>query len=519
MAKTRIVPRGAIFVEALGDSPMFSEYGKNTSFLIYAGNKKFLVDCGANPFARLGHDGLANLGALLVTHSHDDHRRWFTEMALYRYYHPGIKMKLPVLATENVLEELCISGQSALERTLTFDRKSATETPVADFIEQIPIGPRAKYVASTIKLDRNGGPVWRIIERATGRIVPPEKGKVVLRIKGSNPRMLMVDEATGAWVEPEHFYEFGDPTFYEDDPRDYVEAETGMRIRAIKAPVWHGPSAIGLLIETSASRLAFSGDTVYDPELWEELTQKREQSLPMSKAGFTDSAVLYGDINKYIERVWSRRRLEKALHIFEGYALFHEADFEGSIVHTRHSKLLTHPAKPQVVTHVPDVFTSPYPIANRTKVYVVQEKAVREICRQGPMPFIADIYHRDSAGNMYAGFADDAGSFGFFTDQKGNYKLLMLDDIPTKVEKRYTLYRDIDGGYYENPKADETLRLRPDGQVELLKSTAAGSSGSVVADLRPMLTARFLEQKNRAGGAQAPEQKGAKRHGTHTLPA
>ena len=95
----------------------------------------------------------------------------------------------------------------------------------------------------------------------------------------------------------------------------------------------------------------------------------------------------------------------------------------------------------------------------------------------------------------------------------------MLDDIPTKVEKRYTLYRDIDGGYYQNPKADESLRLRPDGQVELLKSTSAGSSGSVVPDLRPELTARYLEQKNRDSSENAQDKKNRKRHGTHTLPA
>ncbi|MGH7143484.1 MAG: hypothetical protein ACREJ2_05035 [Planctomycetota bacterium] len=519
MAKTRVVPRGAIFVEALGDSPMFSDYGKNTSFLIYAGYKKFLIDCGANPFARLGHDGLANLGALIVTHSHDDHRRWFTEMALYRFYHPGIKLKLPVVATETVLEELCISGQSALERTLTPDRKLATETPMEEFIEQIPIGPRAKYVAAAIKLDRKGGPVWRIVERATGKIVPPEKGKVVLRNKGGRPRMLMRDEASGAWVEPENYYDFGDAAFYEADPRDFVEAETGLRFRAVKAPVWHGPSAIGLKLETSSTHLAFSGDTVYDPELWQELTAERQQNLPLSEAGFRDAAVLYGDINRFIQRVWSPERLARALAMFEGYALFHEADNEHSIVHTRHSKLLTHPTKPQVVTHVPDVFTSPYPIANRTKVYVAQGNQVREMGRQGPMPFIADIYHRDSAGNMFAGFADDAGEYGFFTDQKGNFKLLLLDDIPTKVEKRYKLYRDIDGGYYQNPKSDESLRLRPDGQVELLKSSAQGSSGSVVEDLRPMLTAKYLEQKNNAADRKAEDKNSPKRHGTHTLPA
>jgi hypothetical protein len=135
------------------------------------------------------------------------------------------------------------------------------------------------------------------------------------------------------------------------------------------------------------------------------------------------------------------------------------------------------------------------------------------------MPFIADIYHRDSAGNMYAGFADDNGNYGFFTDQKGNFKLLMLDDIPTKVEKRYMMYRDIDGGYYPVPKADETLRLRPDGQVELLKSTSAGSSGTVVPDLRPELTSRYLEQKNKQNSENAGEKKNQKRHGTHTLPA
>lgn len=514
MAKTRVVPRGAIFVEALGDSPMFSDYGKNTSFLIYAGYRKFLIDCGANPFARLGHDGLANLGALIVTHSHDDHRRWFTEMALYRYYHPGIRRKLPVVATDNVLEELCISGQSALERTLTPDRKMATETPMEEFIEQIPIGPRAKYFATSIKLDRKGGPVWRIMDRATGKLVPPEKGKVVLRNKGGRPRMLMRDDATGAWIEPECYYDFTDAAFYEEDLRDYVEPETGLRIRAVKAPVWHGPSAIGLLLQTSSTRLAFSGDTVYDPELWSELTLPRQQDLPMSQPGFLDASVLYGDINRFVERIWSQQRLERALTIYNDHALFHEADAEHSVVHTRHSRLLTHPAKVQVVTHVPDVFTSPYPIANRTKVYMVQEKQVREMGRQGPMPFIADIYHRDSVGNMYAGFEDANGSFGFFTDQKGNYKLLLLDDIPTKVEKRYTLYRDIDGGYYQNPKTDETLRLRPDGQVELLKTTAGGSLGTVVEDLRPQLTAVYLAEKKKG-----TEAKNIKRHGTHTLPA
>ena len=69
-----------IEVEVLGDSSLFSRDGKGVSYLVRAGSTSLLLECGANPFWKLGPEGVAGLSGVIVTHSHFDHHRYLEQM-------------------------------------------------------------------------------------------------------------------------------------------------------------------------------------------------------------------------------------------------------------------------------------------------------------------------------------------------------------------------------------------------------------------------------------------------------
>ncbi len=358
--------RAGIEIEVLGESSLFSRSGKGVSYLVRAGGTRLLLECGANPFYRLGPEGVAGLSGVIVTHAHFDHHRYLTELALYRRY--GLKRALTVLATEAVHADLRECCRSALVPTLSDDARRMIDVPYSRFIRAFRMGPRARYRLEGCR--RAGKTTWRVVDAASGRRVDPRRAKAVVGAPDTRPRMLVFDRAYGEWVDPEQFYAFGDRAFYLGGNRPWRCRKSGLTVRAFGAPSWHGPNSAAMVFERGGAKLAFSSDTVYDPELWADLAEtRRPQRLPLSRARFLAAECVRGDVNRMIERAWSRRRLEAALSAYDGAVVFHDADYPGSVVHTIYAKLSAAAGgaaarwKGLVLTHTPERFTSLHPIA------------------------------------------------------------------------------------------------------------------------------------------------------------
>jgi glyoxylase-like metal-dependent hydrolase (beta-lactamase superfamily II) len=358
--------RGGIEIEVLGESSLFSRAGKGVSYLVRAGGTRLLLECGANPFYRLGPEGLAGLSGVIVTHAHFDHHRYLTELALYGRY--GLGRALPVLATEAVHSDLRECCRPALVPTLSDDARRMIDVPYSKFVKEFRLGPRARYRLEGC--ERGGKTAWRVVDASSGRAVSPRKAKAVVGLPGTRPRMLVFDAAYGEWVDPEQFYDFGDRAFYLGGNRPWRCRKSGLTVRAVGASSWHGPSSAAMVFERGGAKLAFSSDTVYDPELWADFAErKHRQRLPLSRGRFLKAGYVKGDINGMIERTWSRRRLRAALSAYDGAVVFHDADYPGSVVHTIYEKLSAAAGgvsarwKGLVLTHTPERFTSLHPIA------------------------------------------------------------------------------------------------------------------------------------------------------------
>lgn len=376
-----------IELEVLGDSSLFSRDGKGVSYVVRAGRTSLLLECGANPFWNLGPEGIAGLSGVIVTHSHFDHHRYLTEVALHSRY--GLGRPLPVLTTEAVAADLHDCCAPALVRTLSDDARRTIDVPYSKFIRNVRLGPRARY---RLESRARGGRVrWRVIDARTGRGAGPRRAKAVVGRDGTRPRMLVFDREYGEWVEPFSFYEFSDGAFFRGGNRRWKCPDSGLSVRAVSAPSWHGPSSTAIVFERGGSRLAFSGDTVYDPDLWAGLVEtKRRQQLPMSRRKFLAAEEIHCDINRLVERTWSRRRLEAALSAYDGAVVLHDADYTGSVVHTIYAKLSAVAGgasarwKGLVLTHTPDVFTSMHAIAYTGAKFRVTSRGLAGV-KDGPV--------------------------------------------------------------------------------------------------------------------------------------
>jgi len=54
----------------------------------------------------------------------------------------------------------------------------------------------------------------------------------------------------------------------------------------------------------------------------------------MSQKDFESASVLYGDINDFIERVWSEERYQAAVGAFEDAIVIHDVCTDPTAVHT-----------------------------------------------------------------------------------------------------------------------------------------------------------------------------------------
>jgi glyoxylase-like metal-dependent hydrolase (beta-lactamase superfamily II) len=134
-----------ITVHVLGDHGPFSRVGKSVGYKLRIGQSVFLLDCGAPLFQQIGGHGLKEVEGLILTHCHDDHKRWFTDLALLFRYAPDMRKKLRLFTTEAVYDDLREASIPALTKGLSDDSKTVTDVAFEDFINYRIIAPRARY--------------------------------------------------------------------------------------------------------------------------------------------------------------------------------------------------------------------------------------------------------------------------------------------------------------------------------------------------------------------------------------
>jgi metal-dependent hydrolase (beta-lactamase superfamily II) len=490
-----------ITVRILGDSGPFSKLGKSIGYQITIGKTTYLFDCGATLFQQIGGQNLKNVKGVIISHCHDDHKRWFTDMAIFNRYAKDITNKVHLLASEDVNSELFSMAQPALDRTLSDDSKTIIDVPYDRYVDYSMLGPAARYRIAAMD-EGDGKSRFCIIDRE-GNIPGPERAKIVISDITKRPRMLFRDPDLGEWVEPESFYAFSSNLFYEENKNVFSDPE-GFTIEAIKAPVWHGLPNIGIKIRTQSETLIFSSDTVHNTDLWKQLyKEKRNQNLQMPRMEFESASVIYGDINDYIERTWSEQRYEEAVKSFADAVVIHDISVRDSIVHTSYDvlKKTTLNSSKTILTHSPDMITSEWVLSGMEKRFRIKGDDFFEISGDKLYPMNADIYHKEN-GRYYVGYKNDNGNYLVY---KKDGMLYLSDKEVSGGLFRVDIYEDVSGKYF--PKIEDESRVyreRKDGKVEIVEYTDNGSRGEIVEDCRPRLAAERKEKsKLRVRNSQA----------------
>ncbi|MBI5366430.1 MAG: hypothetical protein HZA54_05305, partial [Planctomycetes bacterium] len=492
---------GGIWFDVMGDSGPFSKFGHSIGYRVRGKASAYLIDCGAPLFEVLTEAELRDLRGIIGTHSHDDHRRWFTDLALYKRYIAPKRERLRLITSETIQEEFAKTSRGALERSLTPDSKQVVEVPYGDFVEPCVIGPRARY---RIRPVPQGGDAWawRVVD-ADGEVVAPADAKVVIagREGANRPRLLFRDPASGEWVEPESFYAYGQRVFYEENQNALRDEESGFEIRALKSPIWHGPPTIGVEIVSADERLVFSSDTVFNPDLWQALAEEyHPQRLPMGREAFEQASVIYGDINHFIERTWSPERLADARAAYEGATVIHDVGDRGSVVHTDYDQVVRAGGPFAMLTHSPDRFVSEYPLAITGKTFRVLGGTIFEEVAGELLELNADVYYR-SFPHAYVGYRSSKGDYRLV--DKGGYVAVVKrgEESPYPTKFYFDMYRDVKGQYLVEPGPNADYVTRPDGRIERVEWDEKGSRGGPVKNLRSEVTARRARER----GAEAAE--------------
>ncbi|MBZ0156954.1 MAG: hypothetical protein K8I29_12190 [Alphaproteobacteria bacterium] len=478
-----------IIVRILGDYGPFSRMGKSIGYQVIIGRSSYLIDCGSPLFQQIGGFGLGEVKGMVITHCHDDHKRWFTDLALFNRYAPDIDHRVMLLTSEDINDELIRSSGPALEKSLSDDSKSVVDIAYEEYVEHRTIGPRARY--RIVSREEGAGKSGLYVVDREERVVEPDRAKIVISAKTKRPRMLFKDPEYGEWVEPESFYSYSSDIFYEPEKNGYCNEEEGFTIEAVKAPVWHGIPGIGIKVRTERESLVFSSDTVNDRELWKQLcSEKREPRRGMAERDFEAAAVLYGDINDYIERVWSGERYRDAVRAFDGAVVIHDIAIRNSVVHTDYRKLgnAVLSRERTILTHSPDRMTSEWVLSRAGKFFVIRGGSFSEKVGERLYPLNADVYHKE-AGRYYAGYRNEEGKYTVY--EKDGVLGIPLNGQEGEGTPLYRidLYEDISGRYFPRLEGGNmTYSERGDGQVERVEYSAAGSRGEVVPDHRDRLS-------------------------------
>lgn len=476
--------KSGIIFDVIGDSAPFSVIGKSSGYMITAGDRPYLVDCGAPIFHYLGDEGVRKIKGVFATHSHEDHRRWFTDFALYKLYHPAIKGKVRLITSEVIHEEYEKNSRGALERSLSPDAKKVVDVPYDIFVESILMGPSSRYRIKYVRKPGEEGIVWRVVD-SDGNIADPKKAKVFIHPKANRPRMLFKDEEHGEWVEPESFYPFTATCFYHDDYNDYVDEKAGLTARAIKSSAWHGPPSIALKFTTEKESFIFGADTVYSRELWESLHREHHpQKMHISQREFDEAPLVIGDINDYIERTWSRERFERAITAYEGSVVIHDIAKMNSVVHTDYPCIAYEKFDNMLYTHCPDSLVSERPILRSGKRIRVIGKEVFEEVNGELFPFDADIYWRNF-GQDFVGYKRKKGMYRIVKQENGLLEVDAEEEDAPNTLMRVDIYEDIEGQYFPRIHSPfEDYWVRPDRLVEKLTFEEEASKCELVENLR-----------------------------------
>jgi ribonuclease BN (tRNA processing enzyme) len=500
------VATDGILVRVLGDYGPFSAMGKSIGYQVSIGDGSFLVDCGSPLFQQIGGHGLKVIKGLIITHCHDDHKRWFTDLSLFSMYSPDIPHKLPVYTSENINEGLLVSSGPALNSSLSSDSRMVIDHNYRDYVDFRPLAPRAKF--RIVRQDTGAGCSHLVVVDAHGETLGPERAKVVISTVNGVLRLLFKDPHYDEWVEPEQFYPFSSTTFYEEHRNTYHDP-SGYTIEAINAPVWHGLSSIGIRFSTATESLVFSGDTCHDTELWQRLhSEKRPQKLSGSPEEFAAAAVIYGTINDYIERIWSHERYQEAIKAFDGAVVIHDIAARNSVVHTDYGRLehtVLHKER-TILTHSPDTMTSAWALSNAGKSFLIHNGTFCEMVGSERFPMDAAVYHKQG-GKYFVGFHNPDGDTTIY-EHDGSLNLGGKWDREKSRELfKVDLYEDV-GGRYLPKLADgdaSTYMLRADGTVELVTSSSDGSRGVIVESLRGRLANRGSETLKKTAIRQGGE--------------
>ena len=484
-----------ISVKVLGDYGPFSRIGKSIGYQVTIGESCYLVDCGSPVFQKFGGHGLKQIKGLIITHCHDDHKRWFSDFALFNKYAPDVNHKLHLMTSERINSGLVESSLQALAMSLSFDCRQVVDIPYDEYVDFTAIAPRPKYRIA--QLCEAPGVSRLVVLDNSDRVVPADLAKIFIGTSGV-PRMLFKDPPSGEWVEPESFYPFSSPVFYDENWQPFRDAE-GFAIEAMNAPVWHGVPSIGVKFSTGSDTVIFSADTNHDLELWQELYQiKIPQQRKVSDSEFDAASVITGDINDYIERIWSKERYQDAINSFTTGITIHDIAVRKSVVHTDYRRLehTTLEMGRTILTHSPDKMTSAWLLSEAEKEFFIKGDSLMEVVADQPMEVIGDFFHKED-GRYFVCLKSATGEYGIYEQDK----VLSLSTDPfrssdSQLVAQVEIYEDISGQYFPKLSREGShYRKRPDGRVELVEYAAKSSSGKIVEDQRPRLTAEFNQRR------------------------
>lgn len=471
-----------IVFDVMGNTSPFSMMGESSGYKITVNNRSYLLECGSPVFASLGYKGIAEIQGIFATHSHEDHKRWFTDIVLFTFYNPLFKHKVKLISSEPVLEEYEKNSKGALERSLSPDSKRIVDIPYHGMVQNVVIGPRGKYLI-ILRSMGNGSYHYQVEDRK-GNLVGPERAKIFINQAANRPRLLFRDPETGEWVEPESYYPFSSQAFYEEDQNIFHDEVAGLTVEAVKSSAWHGVPTVAYRFKTARNSLFFSADTVYKPVLWKDLCgEYRPQKFhAVSREQFERSSIIYGDINDFIERTWSRDRYEKAVSAYEGSVVIHDVARKNSVVHTDYLDIAGSNIRNLFFTHNPDNLTALRPVLTSGKRLVIRNGELYESVKGVLHTLDADVYVHHFSCNMVG-----------YRSANGAYKVIQRDGVLGIVEAgcdekelmRVDLYEDVGGEYFPVLKDPSRFyTIRSDGKVEEVTIHENSSTGVVVKSMR-----------------------------------
>lgn len=467
-----------IILDVIGNTSPFSLMGESSGYMVTVNGSTYLLECGSPVFPVLGYKGIGEIRGIFASHSHEDHKRWFTDIVLFSFYNPIYRRRLRLITSEVILEEFAKNSKGALERSLSRDSKRIVDMSYEKMVDGVIIGPRSKYF---IKLKSTKvGRFQYVVEGRDGNEIGPEKAKLFINPIANRPRLLFKDDEMGEWIEPESYYPFSSTSFYEENQNIHYDDEAGLAIKAVKSSVWHGVPTIGFKFMTDKSRILFSADTVYNPKLWKELYEEyRPQRFDrISREEFEESSILYGNINDFIERTWSRQRYESAMSAYDGSFVIHDVARKNSIVHTDYADIANAAIPNLLFTHNPDNLVAWRPILTSGKKLAFRDGSVFESVKGKLYRLDADIYIHHFSCDLVG-----------YSSKKGDFKVIEKDGLLGIVDNdsqeegllRVNLYQDIAGEYYPIlTDPNKFYRSRPDGKVEEVTVHKDSSSGVVV---------------------------------------